>query len=245
MRGLICALVGLSVLSGCTSLLSVECGKFRTSAIDTGLIKPAKLSIVGNSFDRTEFMIEYQLQDGGRVSAEADIALKINGQSVNRINSTDPQCPNPRPFVGYRWELKSSNHLPELFQLEMRSNGALLVQHQVDIRRFTVSGIPAELSRTSGLALSYSLPLLRRGESIRVWASEDVPSGRGRIVHTFTVNDLSQGKLNLPAGTFKSLPTGRYKIYFVRRFEQTSQVGIYSLEIAYSALGNAQFADIK
>jgi hypothetical protein len=179
------------------------------------------------------------------VSAEADISLRIDGQTVTRINSTDPQCPDPRPFVGYRWELKSSNHLPEVFPLEMQSNGALLVQHQGDIRRFTVSGIPTELSRSSGLALGYSLPLLRRGESIRVWASEDSPSGRGRIVHTFTENDLNQGKLDLPAGTFKSLPTGRYKVYFVRRFEETTQVGIHSLHIAYSVLGNSQFAYIK
>jgi hypothetical protein len=52
MRGLICILVSLSILSGCTSLLSAECGQFRTSSIDFKLLKPAKLSIVGNSFDR-------------------------------------------------------------------------------------------------------------------------------------------------------------------------------------------------
>lgn len=237
-------LVSSIFLGGCVAL-DDDCGPWRTGSIDASLVSPAKLSIVGNSFSNTVLTTNYQRSDHGRLSAEAELVLRVNGVVQERHNLTDPQCPRPQPYIAYEWRLLDTKRVQDVLAIEVSRRGTTLFQHDVDLRPFSVAGIPTELPTTKKLSLRYPQPTIRTNEMLTMWAAQDRPNARGAVIQEWSATDLSDGLFQVNPGALDRLPSGRVKIWFVRNYRESLQSGSMQTLIAYSTLGSTHFIDKK
>lgn len=226
------------VLNACVAL-DERCSPLRTANVDVQLNKPARTSLVAHRFDSLTIQLEYDRIDKGRVSADADIAATINGRPIKRVNTTDPQCPNPQPFVGYRWPVDRMPIPTELLDFRVVSRGVTLLQHQADFRPFSVTGIPPAMRRNQNLTLTYSAAPLRANESITLWARLVQPDSRGYVVHTWSAKEVQGAELPLRAEALTRLPSGKLRFWVVRQYEETAQNGDHGMLIRLSTFGDA------